>query len=327
MREDVLLEVKDLRTYFDTDAGLVKAVDGITFHINREEVLGVVGESGCGKSVTAQSIMALIPRPGRVVSGNILYNTGSEVVDIAALRPNSKKMREIRGKEISMIFQEPMTSLNPVYTIGQQIAEAITTHENVSKQEAREKTIELLRQVGIPMPERRVDQYPHELSGGMRQRVIIAMAISCSPQLLIADEPTTALDVTIQAQILYLLKRMQQSLNSAIMFITHDLGVINQLADRVVVMYAGKIVETGVIEDIFDDTKHPYTKGLLASVPVIGRKQRLYSIPGSVPNLYDLPKGCYFAPRCSEAMDICRKEEPPAVTISESHVVNCWRYK
>lgn len=324
-----LLEVNKLKTFFDTDLGTVKAVDGVSFDICRGETLGIVGESGCGKSVTSLSIMQLVPQPrGRIFGGKILYHPANdEVVDITSLDSHGDKIRQLRGNEIAMIFQEPMTSLNPVYTVGEQIMEAIRLHQLRDKSEARERAVEMLKLVGISAPEQRVDEYPHELSGGMRQRAMIAMALSCNPGLLIADEPTTALDVTIEAQILDLMKELQNRLDMAIMFITHDLEVIGEMADRVVVMYTGKVVEKADIDDIFYNPKHPYTKGLLKSIPQIGIKKRLVPIEGSVPNLTCLPEGCYFAPRCPDSMSICCKEDPPIFDTGNGQQVKCWLYK
>ncbi len=324
-----LLEVENLRTYFHTEEGIVKAVDDVSFNIGQGEILGVVGESGCGKSVTSLSIMQLVPRPrGKIEGGTIFYyKDGGEPIDIISLDPNGNEIRSIRGNEIAMIFQEPMTSLNPVYTVGEQIMEAVRLHQGADKDQARERAIEMLRLVGISAPKQRVDDYPHALSGGMRQRVMIAMALSCNPSLLIADEPTTALDVTIEAQILDLMQELQNEFNMAIMFITHDLEVIGEMSDRVIVMYAGKVVERANIDDIFYNNKHPYTQGLLKSIPRIGEKKRLIPIEGSVPSLGNLPEGCYFAPRCPRAMEICLHQEPPAFDISLGQNAKCWLYQ
>ena len=298
---DILLSVRNLKTHFYTEDGIVPAVDGISFDLERGGTLGIVGESGCGKSVTSLSIMGLIPSPpGKIVDGEILF----EGRDLTKL--SEAEMRKIRGNEISMIFQEPMTSLNPVFTIGNQIMEAIMLHQKLDKAAARKKAIEMLSLVGIPSPEKRIDEYPHQLSGGMRQRVMIAMALSCNPKLLIADEPTTALDVTIQAQILDLMRDLQKELGTAIIMITHDLGVIAELVDQVVVMYTGIIVERGDVETIFANPQHPYTQGLLASIPRLDMDvERLQAIPGSVPTPGNFPKGCGFHPRCPYAKDIC----------------------
>jgi len=325
-----LLEVKNLKTYFQTEDGLIKAVDDVSFSISRGKTLGVVGESGCGKSVTSMSIMRLIPRPKGIEAGGSIYyyrEKDQDPINITALEPYSSEMRRIRGNEIAMIFQEPMTSLNPVYTIGDQIVEAVTLHQGVSKEEARERAIEMLRKVGISAPEQRVNSFPFELSGGMRQRAMIAMSLSCNPTLLIADEPTTALDVTIEAQILKVIRNLQEDLGMSVMFITHDLGVIGEMADQVIVMYTGKIIEKASTDDIFYNPKHPYTKGLLNSIPKIGVKKKLIPIKGSVPNLLTLSKGCYFAPRCEQAMDICRRKEPVMSEIDEGHSVKCWLYE
>ncbi|NLL70532.1 MAG: ABC transporter ATP-binding protein [Epulopiscium sp.] len=314
-----LLEVKDLKTYFYTDKGVVKAVDGVDFHIDAGKTLGIVGESGCGKSITSMSVMRLIQKPGKIESGEILYQ-GKNLLELS-----EDQMRSIRGNEISMIFQEPMTSLNPVFTIGYQISEALMLHQKLSKKEAREKAIEMLNLVQIPRAEKIVDEYPHQLSGGMRQRVMIAMALSCMPKILIADEPTTALDVTIQAQILNLMNDLKQRLNTAIMLITHDLGVVAEMADYVVVMYAGKVVEEGPVKELFANPKHPYTIGLLKSKPNLHEeRERLDSIPGMVPNPIDLPKGCYFHPRCKYATDECRQGQPELKELNPKHKVSCF---
>ncbi|MBC7690821.1 MAG: ABC transporter ATP-binding protein [Methylotenera sp.] len=309
---DKILEVKNLQTSFFTEEGEVKAVDDVSFSVYKGKTLGIVGESGSGKSVTSLSIMRLIPDPpGKVMKGEILY----EGKDLLKLAPS--EMRKIRGNEISMIFQEPMTSLNPVFTIGNQICEAIALHQKLPKNEVRAKAIEMLKLVGIPSPETRIDDYPHQLSGGMRQRVMIAMALSCDPSILIADEPTTALDVTIQAQILDLLAGLQAKVGMAMILITHDLGVVAEVADEVVVMYAGRVVEQGTVNELFKNPKHPYTKGLLNSIPTLSKdptgkikKKRLETIPGIVPSLLHLPQGCRFQDRCSYVIDACRGKEP-----------------
>jgi oligopeptide/dipeptide ABC transporter ATP-binding protein len=315
-----LLQVDDLRTHFFTDDGVVRAVDGVSYSIGERETLAVVGESGSGKSVTALSILRLIPEPpGRIVSGRILFKGR----DLAALSP--AEMRRIRGKEISMIFQEPMTSLNPVYSCGEQIIEAVVLHDGIDRRLARARAIEMLRLVGIPLPEQRVDEYPHQMSGGMRQRVMIAMALACRPAILIADEPTTALDVTIQAQILELLKRLQAELGMAVLLITHDLGVVAETADRVAVMYAGQVVEYCDVGGVFRRPLHPYTAGLLASLPKLGAKRAtLRVIPGNVPNPAHFPKGCRFHPRCPVAQPRCL-ENPPVLTFDGDHLSRCWR--
>lgn len=307
-----ILEVKGLRTSFFSEDGEVRAVDDVSFDVYKGRTLGLVGESGCGKSVTSLSIMRLIPiPPGKIVGGEVLYR-GQDL-----LKLDSSQMRKVRGNEISMIFQEPMTSLNPVFTIGNQIGEAVELHQKLSSREARNKAIEMLKLVGIPAPEKRIDDYPHQLSGGMRQRVMIAMALSCNPSVLIADEPTTALDVTIQAQILDLLRDLQQKVGMGLILITHDLGVVAEMADEVVVMYAGRVVERASVREIFANPKMPYTKGLLNSIPTMTRdasgkikKRRLETIPGIVPNLLYLPQGCRFQDRCTFAADVCRGSEP-----------------
>jgi peptide/nickel transport system ATP-binding protein len=321
-----LLEVRGMKTHFFTDEGVVRAVDGIDFHIDKGETLGIVGESGCGKSVTALSIMRLIPTPpGRIVEGQIIYN-GRNLLDLTP-----SQMRKIRGKEISMIFQEPMTSLNPVFTVGEQIAEALRLHEGLNRRDAMDKTVDMLRLVHIPNAERRVKEYPHQLSGGMRQRIMIAMALSCSPNLLIADEPTTALDVTIQAQILELLNELKAKLGMAVMLITHDMGVIAETAQRVVVMYAAQVVEEASVEELFKEPLHPYTQGLLRSIPRIDlaatQKQRLQTIPGTVPTLRgELKASCRFAPRCQFAKPSHFENTPPLKEVRPGHKVACFLY-
>ena len=322
--EQQLIELRNLQTQFFTDDGLVRAVDGVSYALEKGETLGVVGESGCGKSVTALSILRLIPDPpGKIVAGEILFE-GVNLLDFSPA-----EMRRIRGNDISMIFQEPMTSLNPVFTIGNQIAEAVRLHQGLSKKDALDKAIEMLTLVGIPVPERRVHEYPHQLSGGMRQRAMIAMALSCNPKVLIADEPTTALDVTIEAQILDLMRNLQHELGTAIIMITHDLGVVAEIARKVVVMYAGKIVEQAPVERLFAEPNHPYTQGLLQSLPRVdeaGRtaKHRLQEIPGIVPSLMNLPPGCKFASRCPKAMAICEEQEPTLEQIGTDHFSSCW---
>jgi oligopeptide/dipeptide ABC transporter ATP-binding protein len=321
----MLLEVTNLRTQFSTRAGLVKAVDGVTFSIGEGELLGLVGESGCGKSVTALSIMRLISSPGKVVGGSILIK-GEDLV-----KASPERLREIRGNDIAMIFQDPMTSLNPVFTVGEQIAEALRLHRNLNRKQAREAAIEAMREVSIPSPERRVLDYPHQLSGGMRQRVMIAMALACDPELLIADEPTTALDVTIQAQILELLNELRVSRKLAILLITHDLGVVAEVADRVCVMYTGKIVEESNVDELFADPKHPYTRGLIRSVPKLTeagltKAHRLQTIDGTVPSPTNLPFGCHFAPRCEFRMEICTEGEIPLVIQPNGSKVRCVLY-
>lgn len=316
-----ILEVKGLKTYFFTDKGTVKAVDGVSYTLKEGQTLGIVGESGCGKSVNAMSILNLIEKPGKIVEGSIKFK-GEELVGVS-----QKRMREYRGNDISMIFQEPMTSLNPVFRIGMQISESLILHQHMTKAEARKKSIDLLNLVGIPRADKVVDDYPHQLSGGMRQRVMIAMALACDPKILIADEPTTALDVTIQAQILSLMNDLQKETNTSIMLITHDLGVVAQVADHILVMYSGKIVESASAIELFANPKHPYTQGLLASIPNLDDdRERLTSIEGVVPNPINLPEGCYFAPRCKYAMDRCRIEQPPQYIINGEHTTACFLY-
>jgi len=324
-----LIEIENLKTYFYTEDGVVRAVDGVDFTIEEEKTLGVVGESGCGKSVTALSIMGLIQiPPGKIEEGEILYHRNGKSKDLTELNPKGKEYRSIRGNEIAMIFQEPMTSLNPVYTIGNQIIEAITLHQHLRKKDARKKAIEMLHAVGIPLPEQRIDDYPHQLSGGMRQRAMIAMALSCNPSLLIADEPTTALDVTIQAQVLDLMNDLRKDFRTAIMFITHDLGVIADMADDVVVMYLGKIVEGSDVRSVFHDPKHPYTQGLMNSIPSLAtKKERLVPIRGVVPDPFEVPPGCGFEPRCPHAMDVCKTQIPPLKEVVSHHWGACWLYK
>jgi peptide/nickel transport system ATP-binding protein len=315
-----ILEVHDLTTSFQTEKGRYSVVDRVNLHVDAGETVGIVGESGCGKSVTSLSIMRLVSHPGQIdPESQILFN-GTDLN-----RLSNRNMRKIRGNDISMIFQEPMTSLNPVHSIGRQIGESLRIHQRLSHAEARQRAVEMLTQVGISRAEQMVDSYPHHLSGGMRQRVMIAIAMSCTPKLMIADEPTTALDVTIQAQILELMKRLQMETNMAILLITHDLGVVAETCDRVMVMYAGKVVEEGPVRSIFNHPGHPYTKGLLASVLALDvKKQRLYSIPGSVPGFHEMPEGCRFAPRCAEVMDICRSKEPELELIGTQHSCSCF---
>ena len=319
--QDPVLEVRDLRTYFHTEEGVARAVDGVSFVVGRGQTLGLVGESGCGKSVSAFSIMRLVPDPpGRIEAGQILLRGR----DLLAL--DEEEMRQVRGDDIAMIFQEPMTSLNPVLTCGFQIAEAVVLHQQVPMQEARARAVEMLQLVGIPAPEQRIDEYPHQLSGGMRQRVMIAMALSCNPDVLIADEPTTALDVTIQAQILALLESLQESLRMAIVMITHDLGVIAETADQVAVMYAGQIVEYAETQSLFAGPRHPYTRGLLRSIPRLDAEQeRLDIIPGVVPDARVFPQGCRFAPRCPLADAHCRAEAPSLEEVEAGHWAGCWK--
>ncbi|MCF7928556.1 MAG: ABC transporter ATP-binding protein [Spirochaetales bacterium] len=324
--EGPILDVRDLTTYFNTDEGIVKAVDGVSFSLYRGETIAIVGESGSGKSVTNLSIMRLIPSPpGRIMKGQVLF----EGRDLLNLPPG--QMRRIRGNRISMIFQDPMTSLNPFLRISVQLIETLRLHQGLNRHEARKKAARMLGEVGIPSPERRLDEFPHQFSGGMRQRVMIAMALSCNPDILIADEPTTALDVTIQAQILELIQELTKRIDTAVVMITHDLGVVAAMSDRVNVMYAGRIVETGGSEDIFYRSRHPYTSGLIRSVPRVDRSRSgpLYSIPGRPPNLIELPDLCPFHPRCEQAMEICRHRYPPAYSVggSGSVRVNCWLYR
>ncbi len=317
-----ILEVKNLKTYFYTDEGVVRAVDGVSFDIKKGETLGMIGESGCGKSVTALSIMRLIPQPpGRIMEGEIYFKGEN-------LREKSEsEIRRIRGNKIAMVFQEPMTSLNPLFTIGDQITEAIILHQKVDKREAQCRVIEMLQRVGIPAPERRSHQYPHQLSGGMRQRAMIAMSLSCNPDLLIADEPTTALDVTIQAQILELMERFKKELGMTLLLITHNLGVIAEVSDRVAVVYAGKTVEYADVQAIFKHPRHPYMVGLLESVPRLDdASEKLKIIKGAVPNALNLPRGCRFHPRCEKVMDVCKAKPPPILEVEKNHWVRCWLY-
>lgn len=319
-----LLQVKNLRTYFFTEDGVVPAVDGVSFHINAGETLGVVGESGCGKSVTSISILRLVPNvSGKIMEGSEILFEGNDL-----LKLTEKEMRKVRGNDISMIFQEPMTSLNPVMKIGKQLSEVLKLHQNKSAEEARGIAVEMLTLVGIPRPEKIIDEYPHSLSGGMRQRVMIAMALACNPKLLIADEPTTALDVTIQAQILNLMRKLKTEFNASVMLITHNLGVVAETCQRVIVMYAGKVVEEGSVFEIFEEPKHPYTQGLLRSIPSLdGGHQALDSIPGSVPNPLNMPKGCRFAPRCVKAMPMCHEKQPELTVFGEERTVRCFLYE
>ena len=324
---NVLVDVRDLAVYFHIEQGIVKAVDGVSFKIEKGKSLGVVGESGCGKTITALSLLLLHPQPeGQIEKGNIFfYPDGENRIDIAKLGIHSKQIRKRRGNDIAMIFQEPMMSLNPVHSIGQQIMESIRLHQKVNKRRAKEIAVEALRRVRISAPEQRMNEYPFQLSGGMRQRVMIAIALSCNPKLLIADEPTTALDVTIEAEILNLIKDLQRELGMALMMITHDLGVIGEVTDDVVVMYVGKIVEKANTRKLFEEPLHPYTKALFKSRPEIRTEGRLSSIKGSVPNPYLLPEGCSFEPRCEVAMDICKKKVPGFFDLGE-HLVSCWKY-
>ncbi|TQR45408.1 ABC transporter ATP-binding protein [Paenibacillus popilliae] len=317
-----LIEFRNLRTNFYTSSGVVRAVNDVSFSIKEGETLCVVGESGCGKSVTAMSLMRLVSPPGKVEGGQILYN-GKDLLGI-----KEREMRQIRGNEIAMIFQEPMTSLNPVFTIGEQLTEPILLHKGVTKKEAKKRAIDLIELVGIPRAAQIFDAYPHELSGGMRQRIMIAIALSCDPKLLIADEPTTALDVTIQAQILDLMRNIKKEFNTAIMMITHDLGVVAEMADHVVVMYAGKVIEEAPVLELFQNPKHPYTQGLLKAKPVINeRMERLYTIPGQVPNPVELGENCYFNDRCEHCMSICTDKQPQLKVYDNKHKTACWLYE
>jgi len=321
-----LLEVKNLKTYFYTEDGVVKAVDGVDFEVYPGEVLGLVGESGCGKSVTLLSAMRLISKPGRVIEGQVIFD-GQDL-----LKLSENEMTHVRGNRMSMIFQQPQTALNPVFKVGDQIAEVLNIHQDIGKEAGQKRAIELLKMVGIPDAERRAEAFPHELSGGMAQRVMIAMALACVPELLIADEPTTALDVTIQAQILDLMRDLRNKVGASVILITHDLGVIAEMAERVAVMYAGRIVEQADVKTLFANPRHPYTQGLMGSIPVLGKiKERLEVIPGTVPNLVNLPAGCRFAPRCKARIDhqlqICTEVEPDLIPNAAGHLVRCWLYK
>jgi oligopeptide/dipeptide ABC transporter ATP-binding protein len=321
-----LLEVKNLKTYFYTEDGVVRAVDGVSFEVYPGEVLGIVGESGCGKSVTSLSIMRLISKPGRVNEGEILLD-GEDL-----LRLPEDEMIKVRGNRISMIFQQPQTALNPVFRVGDQLAEVLNVHQDLGKDAGRKRAVQLLKMVGVPDPERRAEAYPHELSGGMAQRVMIAMALACVPELLIADEPTTALDVTIQAQILDLMRDLRREMGTSVILITHDLGVVAEMAERVAVMYAGEIVEQTDVNTLFDEPLHPYTQGLIGSIPILGEiKERLDVIPGSVPNLINLPQGCRFAPRCPArfkyGLNICTEVKPDLDEVKPNHLARCWLYQ
>ncbi|MFO7972759.1 MAG: ABC transporter ATP-binding protein [Desulfobacterales bacterium] len=322
---ETVLKIEDLQTFFYTLDGVAKAVNGVNLSLGRGEILGIVGESGCGKSMTAFSAMRLVPRPGRIINGKIFLG------DMDLLTISKEEMRRIRGDRISMIFQEPMISLNPAFTIGDQLTEALRTHRTMSKADARNLAIEMLAMVEIPSPEKRIRDYPHHMSGGMRQRVMIAEALLLNPEVLLADEPTTALDVTIQAQVLEIMYKLIQESETAIILITHNLGLVAESANRVVVMYAGKMVEEGPVEAIFNNAQHPYTRGLLRSIPIPGERRsreahRLYEIEGVVPSLFDLPEGCAFHPRCPEKKSICEVEAPPLKRIEEGHITSCWLY-
>lgn len=341
LENNTLIEVKGLKTYFFLDEGTVRAIDGVDFNIAQGKTLGVVGESGCGKSVTARSILRIVPKPGRIVEGEITLHripdnkpgsTVTDTVKLTDLDPVGSEMRSIRGREIALVPQEPMASLSPVHTIGNQIVEAILLHQKVGKVEAREKAIEMLKLVGFPKPQERVDCYPYQLSGGLRQRAVIAMALSCHPSLLIADEPTTALDVTTEAQILILMRSLQQELGMAILYITHNLGVVAQMTERVIVMYMGKVVEEANVDTIFHNPLHPYTSALLRSIPRLGSKtherQRLETIRGTVPDPYSIPKGCPFHPRCNRKIrGVCDQQDPLNIEVESGHKVRCVLYK
>jgi peptide/nickel transport system ATP-binding protein len=321
-----LLEIKNLKTHFSTAKGVVKAVDGVDIALNAGDTLGIVGESGCGKTVLALSILRLIPiPPGRIVSGQILFE-GRDLLQLT-----QDEMRQVRGRDISMVFQEPMTSLNPVFRVGEQIAEGIRLHQHLNSQEARQRAIDMLRLVGIPAPEVRAGDYPHQMSGGMRQRVMIAMALACNPRLMLADEPTTALDVTIQAQIIDLINQLKTEKGTSVILVTHDLGVIAEAAQSVAVMYAGRIVEQGAVSSLFETPLHPYTLGLMLSIPKMDKKKetrnRLAVIPGSIPPLYNLPAGCSFQERCGDVMAVCRKHHPELTEPIPNHQVRCWKYE
>jgi len=321
-----ILEIKNLKTYFYTDKGIIPAVDNVSINVDKGKIVGIVGESGCGKSITSLSILQLVAPPGKIADGEIVFN-GKNL-----LHCSQSEIRSIRGNEISMIFQEPMTSLNPVYTVGKQVVETLLIHnKKINRQEAKDKVIEMFNLVGIPEPEKRYNVYPHQLSGGLRQRIMIAMALVCRSKLLIADEPTTALDVTIEAQILNLMKRLQKEIDTSIILITHNLGVVAEMCDFVYVMYAGKIMEQANVYELFDNPLHPYTEGLLKSIPRVnaqnGESGRLFSIKGMVPNMLYLPKGCRFSPRCEFAMDICKEQEPELVDLGKGHLVRCLKYK
>jgi len=334
-KDDILVEVRDLKVIFPMEEGTVRAVESVDLTVRKSKILGVVGESGCGKTVTAQTILRIIPDPGEIANGQILLHqaapdgSGTNVVDIAQLSNRSREIRMIRGKEVAMIFQEPMSSFSPLHTVGNQIIEAVLLHQDVDKVQAREIAIDMLKRVGIPNPDRRIDQYPHEFSGGMRQRAMIAMALTCEPSLLIADEPTTSLDVTIQAQILDLIMELQEEFGMAVMFITHNLGVIAQIADDVAIMYLGKVVEVGPAREIFHNPKHPYTLNLLKAIPRIGKTsgQRLVAIEGAVPSPFDRPRGCSFHPRCNEMIPgVCDVIDPENTQVGEEHHVRCVLY-
>lgn len=330
MSGESVISVKNIKTYFYSNNRCNKAVNGVSFEVKRGRTLCVVGESGCGKSVTASSIMQLLPKLSRIEEGEIIYHSEDRGdIEIHKLKRNGKEMRELRGKDIAMIFQDPMTALNPVYKVGWQISENIRQHENVTKKEARQRTLELLTQMGIPEPERRIDQYPHEYSGGMRQRAMIAMAMSCNPKVLLADEPTTALDVTIQAQIFELMEELKTEHNTAVVLITHDMGVVSEMADDVLVMYMGNVIESGTAREVLKNPKHPYTRALLASIPILGKgkEQKIEPIRGMTPNPYNRPKGCQFEPRCDFACEKCKEVMPEEEMLDGTHMVRCHCWK
>lgn len=326
MEQNAIITVEDLRTYFYSNKRCNKVLNGVSFKLYKGRTLCVVGESGCGKSVTASSIMQLLPKLSRIEGGTITYHSDKGDIRIDQLERNGKEMRALRGRDMAMIFQDPMTALNPVYTIGYQISEDLKYHTELNKKERRARTLELIKQMGISNPEKRIDQYPHELSGGMRQRAMIAMAMSCHPKVLIADEPTTALDVTIQAQIFELMEKLKRENDTAIMLITHDMGVVSELADDVAVMYMGSIVEQGSVKEVLKNPTHPYTSALMRSIPVLhkGKNQDLKPIRGSTPDPYDRPKGCQFAPRCDYCSEKCKEAMPPETVVREGHTVRCW---
>ena len=330
MSNESVISVKNIKTYFYSENRCNRAVNGVSFEVKRGRTLCVVGESGCGKSVTASSIMQLLPRLARIEEGEIIYHSEEKGdIEIQKLKRNGKEMRELRGKDIAMIFQDPMTALNPVFKVGDQIAENIMQHEKISKKEAKARALELLTQMGIPEPEKRINQYPHEFSGGMRQRAVIALAMSCNPKVLLADEPTTALDVTIQAQIFELMDMLKREHDTAIMLITHDMGVVSELADDVLVMYMGNVIESGTAREVLKNPKHPYTKALLASIPILGKgkEQELSPIRGMTPNPYNRPKGCQFEPRCDFACDKCKECMPDETMLDGTHMVRCHNWE
>ncbi len=328
MKDEVIITVKNLKTYFYTNNRCNKAVNGVSFEVKKGKTLCIVGESGCGKSVTAFSIMQLLPKLSRIEEGEIIYHSEGGDIRIDLLERNGRKMRSLRGADIAMIFQDPMSALNPVYTVGFQIGENLLYHTKLSKREIKKRSVELLKEMGIPLPEQRADEYPHQFSGGMRQRAMIAMAMACNPKVLIADEPTTALDVTIQAQIFELMEKLKRDYDTAIILITHDMGVVTELADEVVVMYMGTVVEKGTVEEVLKTPAHPYTKALLRSIPILGRgkNQEIEPIRGNTPDPYNRPKGCQFRPRCDYADDTCLTL-PEEKKIGETHSVRCWHYE